>query len=99
MSLDLRIASRAEADVAAAFDWYQARGVNLGVDFILCVDATLERIRQDPQLFRPRHDIIRLAMTPRFPYALYFIWNEAEGFVSIRRVLHLSQNAPAHLEP
>jgi len=99
MSLNLRVSSRAEADLAAAFNWYQARGVNLGVDFVQCVDVTIGRIRQTPQIFRPRYGIIRLAMTPRFPYAVYFIWDEAAALVSIRRILHLARNAPDYFEP
>ena len=38
-----------------------------------------------------------MAMTPRFPYAVYFIWDEAAGVISVRRILHFSQNAPVNL--
>lgn len=96
---ELRVSSRAEADVAAVFDWYQQRVDGLGVDFIRCVDATISLIQQSPQIFRKRHGEHRLAMTPRFPYAVYFIWDETAQFISIRRILHFSQNAPAYLEP
>ena len=66
MSRTLHVSARAEADVAAAFAWYQLRGVNLGVDFVRCVEVTLERVRLTPQIFRPRYGMVRLAMTPRF---------------------------------
>lgn len=98
MSHELRITSRTEADIAAAFEWYEQRVPGLGVDFIRCVDATISLVQQSPQLFRLRHSLHRLAMTPRFPYAVYFIWNESTGLVSIRRVLDFAQNAPAYLE-
>lgn len=45
-----------------------------------------------------RHSLHRLAMTPRFPYAVYFIWNESAGIISIRRVLAFAQNAPTYLD-
>jgi plasmid stabilization system protein ParE len=80
MNLELRISSRAEADMAAAFGWYQLRGVDLGIDFVRCVDATMGRLRQTPQIFRPRYGIMRQAMTPRFPYAVYFIWDEGPAW-------------------
>ena len=67
------------------------------MDFIECVDATIERIVKSPQIFRKRHGITRVAMTPRFPYAVYFIWDEALDFVSIRRVLHLARNVSGDL--
>ncbi|MBC7369725.1 MAG: type II toxin-antitoxin system RelE/ParE family toxin [Undibacterium sp.] len=98
MSHELRITSRAEADIADAFDWYEQRVPGLGVDFLHCVDATISSVQRSPQFFRPRHSSHRLAMTPRFPYAVYFICNEFTGLVSIRPVLGFAQNAPAYLE-
>ena len=97
MSHELRITSRAEADIATAFDWYEQRVPGLGTDFVRCVDATISLAHRSPQLFRQRHAEHRLAMTPRFPYAVYFIWDEPAHFVSIRRVLRFSQNAPSSL--
>lgn len=44
-----------------------------------------------PQLFRQRVGSYRLAVTERFPCAIYFIWDEANGIVSVRRVLHAKQ--------
>ena len=97
MSHELHLSSRAEADLASAYDWYQLRSPGLGIDFVGCVDATVALVQHSPQLFRQRHGPHRLAMTPRFPYAVYFIWDEAAHFISIRRILHFSQNAPAQL--
>lgn len=97
MNHELRISSRAEADIAAAFDWYEQRVPGLGADFVRCVDATISLAQRSPQIFRVRHAEHRLAMTPRFPYAVYFICDESARFVSIRRVLHFAQNSSAHL--
>ena len=97
MRHELHISSRAEADLAAAYDWYQQRNPGLGTDFVRCTDATITLVGHSPQLFRQRHGPHRLAMTPRFPYAVYFIWDETAHFISIRRILHFSQNAPAQL--
>jgi plasmid stabilization system protein ParE len=96
--MELLISSRAEADVTSAFDWYQKNGADLGGDFIRCVDATLSLIHRSPQIFRKRHGLLRMAMTPRFPYAVYFLWDEEAHFISVRRILHFSQHAPAQLE-
>jgi toxin ParE1/3/4 len=98
MGMELRLTSRAEADIAAAFDWYEERLPGLGVEFVRSVDVTIGLVHRSPQLFRKRHSIHRLAMTLRFPYAVYFIWDEAANLVSIRRVLHFSQNAPKYLD-
>ena len=97
MHHELHISSRAETDLASAYDWCQQRNPGLGADFVRCVDATLALVQHSPQLFRLRHGLHRLAMTPRFPYAVYFIWDEAAHSISIRRILHFSQNAPPQL--
>jgi hypothetical protein len=34
----------------------------------------------------------RLAATARFPYAIYFIWDEARGLITVRRILHFKQD-------
>jgi len=98
MNHETHFSSRAESDLAAAYDWYRQRSPAVGADFVRCVDATVILIQHSPQLFRTRHGPHRLAMTPRFPYAIYFIWDETQHHISIRRILHFSQNAPPHLD-
>jgi plasmid stabilization system protein ParE len=94
---ELRISSQAEADITAVFDWYEARSEGLGVDFVRRVDIAIAMAQQSPRLFRKRVGEYRLAMTPRFPYAVYFIFDETSNIVSVRRVLRFSQNRDAHL--
>ncbi|MBI3887337.1 MAG: hypothetical protein HY302_16650 [Opitutae bacterium] len=98
MSHELLVSSRAHAQVTAAFEWYEKRRPGLGVDFVRRIDATLLLIQNSPQLFRLRRGRMRLAMTPRFPYAIYFIWDEVTGFISVSRILHYSQNASGNLD-
>lgn len=97
MTAELRVSSRAEADLVAAFDWYEGRMPGLGVDFIRCVDVSVALIQRTPRIFRVRRGEYRLAPTPRFPYAIYFIWSETENVVSVRRILHFAQNAAPKL--
>lgn len=92
MSRGLIVSSRAHSDILQTFEWYERRTVGLGVDFIRRVDSAIELIQRSPQLFRQRHGPIRMAITSRFPYAIYFIWDEPRRAISIRRILHLSRN-------
>ena len=41
---------------------------------------------------------MRLAMTKRFPFAIYFIWDEVQDTISIRRVLHFARDADRLLD-
>jgi hypothetical protein len=34
----------------------------------------------------------RLARIDRFPYAIYFVWEEPQDHVAVRRVLHFAQD-------
>jgi plasmid stabilization system protein ParE len=81
----------------SAFEWYEQRSPGLGQDFIHCVDAKLAVVGHSPQLIRKRLGQYRLAATARFPHAIYFIWDEAAARISVRRILHFSQHAPAYL--
>lgn len=93
MAHELSIARRSEADLAAAFKWYEERGIGLGFDFICCVEARFELIAHKPQLFRKRSPVHRMVMTRRFPHAIYFIWEEGDARVVVRRVLHFAQDS------
>lgn len=93
MANALVIAPRAEADLATTFAWYEERSLGLGQDFMRCVEAKLAVIVRAPQLFRKRSGQYRLAATVRFPYAIYFVWDEVHARIAIRRVLHFAQNS------
>lgn len=92
MANTLSIAPRAEADLMDAFNWYEKQSTGLGHEFLRCIEARLNHIARMPQIFRQRGSVHRLARTERFPYAIYFIWDEQEAHVSVRRVLHFKQN-------
>jgi plasmid stabilization system protein ParE len=92
MANTLSIAPRAETDLMEAFKWYEARSVGLGHEFLRCTEARLNLIARMPQLFRRRGPLHRLARIDRFPYAIYFIWEEHEAHVAVRRILNFKQN-------
>ena len=89
----LIVAPRAEADLRDAFIWYEQKSAGLGHDFLRHVELKLTQITRSPELFRQRVGPYRLAATKRFPYAIYFIWDEANRVVAVRRVLHFKQDS------
>lgn len=95
--IELIVSSRAESDLVEAFDSYEKSVVGLGSEFIRSVDAELARIQSHPLAFRIRLDAHRMAMTERFPYALYFIYDESTEVISVRRILHFAQDATSGL--
>jgi plasmid stabilization system protein ParE len=69
----LLVRSAAEADMADAALWYEARAVGLGAEFLRAVDVTLAEIQRMPQRFPVVHDTCRRALLRRFPYAVFFL--------------------------
>ncbi len=92
MANTLSIAPRAEADLREAFQWYEARSAGLGHEFLRCVEARLHLLARMPQIFRLRGPLHRLARIDRFPYGIYFVWEEPQAHVAVRRVLHFAQD-------
>ena len=89
----LIVAPRAEVDLRDAFIWYEQKSAGLGHDFLQRVEAKFGQIAESPQHFRLRVRSYRLAATERFPYAIYFIWDEANRVVTVRRLLHFKQDS------
>lgn len=81
---------RAEDDIRAALQWYEAQDSRLGDVFLIELRRTLEQIGQFPESFPLVHTKIRRALVPRFPYLVFYV-------VEVRRVvilaiLHSSRN-------
>ena len=65
-------AAREEFDEAAA--WYESHAEGLGLRFVDCVDALMQRIEELPEGF-PKWDVdprFRRTVVPRFPYVIFY---------------------------
>ncbi|MGH7469775.1 MAG: type II toxin-antitoxin system RelE/ParE family toxin [Longimicrobiales bacterium] len=85
----------AEADIDEAYAWYEGRSSGLGERFLGAVDEALIAIRNTPQRFPRMHQdadlIVRRGLVKRFPYGLFFIWDETRNATSIIACLHVRQ--------
>ena len=61
-----------EADVEAAFNWYEGEEPGLGLEFLEELRAAYHRILDHPLGYQDLRSGIRRALTRRFPYAVYF---------------------------
>lgn len=68
ISLDLS----AVEDLEEAAAWYEEQRTGLGIEFVLEVDAIIQRIEEIPEAFPVIYKDFRRALPHRFPYALYF---------------------------
>lgn len=78
--------SAVEADVEAAFEWYEGEEPGLGLEFLDDLRSAYQRILDGPFKYQDLRSGIRRALTRRFPYAIYFSI-EAEVIVIVA-VLH-----------
>lgn len=80
----------AGADIDAAFAWYEARSVGLGVDFLRSVDACFGAVAERPLAFPVVYRRVRRTLLRRFPYAVFYV---ADGErVEILAVTHTSRH-------
>jgi len=68
----IEAAPAVEADVEAAFDWYEGEEPELGFEFLEELRAAYHRIVDHPFGYQDLRSGIRRALTRRFPYAVYF---------------------------
>jgi toxin ParE1/3/4 len=65
LSLRLIVRKDAEADIAAAYDWYEQQRVGLGTEFLQEVSATIEAVHSMPLRFPTTFRSLRRALVHR----------------------------------
>ena len=96
MTKPVIVSPEAENDLNEAFLWYENKFSGLGLEFLLCVDAVIESIERNPQIYPIVHrNIVRRSLTRRFPYEVFFV--EGEETVSVIAVFHAKRH-PGILE-
>jgi len=85
----LRIRSDAALDIEEAHQWYEKKRRGLGADFLVCVEAALERIRRSPEAYPRVYLELRRAVVRRFPYGMFYLIEADEivvvGVFHVRR--------------
>lgn len=80
----------AKANLAEASRWYEKRRAGLGARFLDAVDAALAKIEKNPLRHAPVYKDVRRAPTPRFPYGIFYIFENQVA--SVLRVLHQARD-------
>ncbi|QZZ23555.1 type II toxin-antitoxin system RelE/ParE family toxin [Leptothermofonsia sichuanensis E412] len=90
MLRNLIILPEAEQDVAQAYTWYEEQEFGLGEEFLRCVDACIQFIRRNPEMYRVTHESYRRAVVRRFPYVVFY--EHSDTIVTVYAVFHCSQD-------
>jgi plasmid stabilization system protein ParE len=63
----------AQQDLDDAHQWYQEQNLGLGQEFMRCVDAKLSELNRNPPHYKIIYgNLVRRALTNRFPFSIYF---------------------------
>jgi plasmid stabilization system protein ParE len=79
----------AVTDVADAYDWYELECPGLGEEFLKCLEDAYDLVAENPQHYPVRFDAFRRILVRRFPYAVYFEFDDKS--VVIHYVFHCAQ--------
>ena len=72
MKRNVRFRPEAETEALETRDWYENRRPGLGAAFGAALDDAIDRIVNDPLMFRRIRGETRRAVLDRFHYAVYF---------------------------
>lgn len=71
----------AEEEIAEAYFWYEEKEAGLGDRFLLTLKKSLQLEAPRPDLYPVRFDQIHRTTIPKFPYAIYFGYDEKSIYV------------------
>lgn len=71
-----------------ASHWYEDRSIFAGDRFVNAVRAAVNNILADPLRYQLVDDGIRICRLKKFPFRLYYSFDEAAQFVCIYAVMH-----------
>jgi plasmid stabilization system protein ParE len=91
MSKNLILLSQAGQDITEAYDWYQQRELGLGEEFLRCIDASIQTIERNPEIYVFAYEKYRRVLVRRFPYAIFYEY--FEGKITVYAVFHCSQDS------
>jgi toxin ParE1/3/4 len=80
----------AEEDLRRAYRWYEEQRAGLGQDFLLCIEAVVAAINENPSRFPAVHKEVRRALLRRFPYAVFYLLQDDS--ISVLAVFHCSRD-------
>lgn len=90
MTAAIIVQPEAEADLAEALAWYEARREGLGGEFVEAVSQAFSRIADQPRRYAVVHRDVRRVLLRRFPYVVLYIVRDERVFVL--GVLHQRRN-------
>ena len=90
MNYRIVVRKQAEADMAAAANWYNQQNPGLGTEYLRAVDVCIASISRNPDMHATVYRTVKRALLRRFPYGIFYVMTN-ESIVIIA-CLHGKQN-------
>ncbi len=90
MKLPIVLRDEAEREFDEAFDWYNAKRVGLGAEFVAEVQEVFDRISANSLMHQVVFADIRKGVVRRFPYCVFYRPNHDR--VEVLAVFHSSRD-------
>lgn len=90
MNFRVTIRPAADIDLAEAREWYEARRIGLGDEFLASVAQAFAALEESPAQFPMYHHPYRRVLIERFPYKVFFTINV--DAVIVFRILHAARD-------
>jgi plasmid stabilization system protein ParE len=81
MSLQLIVEPEAESDIFDGYLWYEERQRELGSRFLEEIEATFNRIAENPGLYEEFETGIRRSVTHTFPWLVFYTSDETTIYI------------------
>ena len=88
MSVKIHVFKAALDDLQDALDWYEAQSVGLEQRFSKAVNERMKFISNNPEASAIRAEGFRGAPLKKFPYTIYYDYDDALQVAYISAVLH-----------
>jgi toxin ParE1/3/4 len=86
----------AKADLAEVKLWLKDKRPGLALDFMICLEEAVERIRRHPEAYPVISRRLRRAVLRRFPYGVYYVYDAP--IIRFIGVIHTSRHPRTWLE-
>lgn len=86
----LHFVKEALFDIEDIVLWYEEQRIGLSYDFELCLEAGIDSISRNPDLFQKKYKNIRMHFISRFPYGIHY--RVEKDHIMIIGVFHTSRS-------
>ncbi|MEW6747228.1 MAG: type II toxin-antitoxin system RelE/ParE family toxin [Planctomycetota bacterium] len=98
--ITIEIRDEARSDIQAAFAWSEEKQRGLGLQFLVSLDAVLQRVRRHPEAFPVDEDGVRKALLRRFPCVVLFeVEEDRATILAVSRIRKTERRRAAPSRP